>query len=178
MARPNAARPKAADADLTMGPTIKELLSYRVHRVANTMSRSAAARYRAGFGVSLAEWRTIALLGAEAPRSLNELARDAGLDKGQISRVVGGLAERGLVLRELASEGGRTVRLSLTRQGQALYRGLIAAAAERNDAFLACLTPEERHHLDSALVKLAALARALRQAAPTAPARTRPGRAP
>ena len=161
MPRPSTITAAAAADELT----IKTLLSYRMHRVVNQMSRSAAARYRAGFDVTLAEWRTIALLGVDAPLSLNELAREAGLDKGQISRVISGLSDRGLVLRELASEGGRTVRLTLTRQGQALYRNLMAAAAERNAAFLACLSDEERLHLDSALNKLATLARALRQAA-------------
>jgi DNA-binding MarR family transcriptional regulator len=170
MARQALPRPGTADTDLT----IKMLLSYRIHRVANMMSRSAGARYRIRFQVSLAEWRTIALLGADAPLSLNELAREAGLDKGQISRVISGLADRGLVLRELASEGGRTVRLTLTRKGQTLYRGLIAAAADRNAAFLACLTPEEQLHLDSALEKLATLARSMRQATvAAAPRRSR-----
>jgi DNA-binding MarR family transcriptional regulator len=169
MARSPSPTAKPAGPDVT----IKTLLSYRIHRVANMMSRSAGARYRVGFDVSLAEWRTIALLGAEAPLSLNELAREAGLDKGQISRVISGLADRGLVLRELANEGGRTVRLTLTRPGQALYRSLISAATERNNAFLACLSAEERLHLDSALEKLATLARALRQATITGPGQSK-----
>ena len=44
-------------------PTIKELLSYRLHQVANLLSRGAEMRYRREFGVSLWEWRTVALLG-------------------------------------------------------------------------------------------------------------------
>ena len=79
--------------------TIRDLLSYRLHVVANLLSRGAAMRYRREFGVSLWEWRTIALLGAQAPLSLNELAAAAGLDKSQMSRVVAGLVERGLVAR-------------------------------------------------------------------------------
>ena len=43
---------------------IRDLLSYRVHVVANLLSRGAELRYRREFGVSLWEWRTIALLGA------------------------------------------------------------------------------------------------------------------
>ena len=44
--------------------TIRDLLSYRLHTVANLLSRGAELRYRREFGVSLWEWRTIALLGA------------------------------------------------------------------------------------------------------------------
>jgi len=140
---------------------IRELLSYRLSGTANAISRSAAARFRQEFDVSLGEWRTLALLGAEPDLSLNELARAANLDKGQMSRVVAGLIERGFVLRETADNGGRTIKLSLTRSGQAIYKKLIRIASARNAAFLACLTPQELKHLYSALGKLSTLARAM-----------------
>lgn len=139
--------------------SITDLLSYRLHRVANAISRSAAARYKRDFDVSLGEWRTIALLGQEGSLTLNKLARMAGLDKAQMSRVVSKLTERGLVSRKPGA--ARTVHLSLTRKGTSLYSGLIAAANERNQAFLVCLTEEERVALESALDKLATVARAL-----------------
>jgi DNA-binding MarR family transcriptional regulator len=141
-------------------PGIRELLSYRLHVVANLLSRGAELRYGREFGVSLWEWRTVALLGGAAgAQSLNELARAAGIDKSQMSRVVSGLAARGHVLRAIDANDGRGVRLTLTRKGRKLYEGLIRAAAERNDAFLDCLTEKERAAFDAALDKLAARAR-------------------
>ena len=77
-------------------PTIRQLLSYRLHVVANLLSRGAEMRYRREHDVSLWEWRTVALLGADAPQSLATLARAAGVDKAQMSRVVSGLAARGV----------------------------------------------------------------------------------
>jgi DNA-binding MarR family transcriptional regulator len=141
-------------------PTIRELLSYRLHRVANLLSRGAEMRYRREFGVSLWEWRTIALLGgAHEPQSLNDLARAAGVDKAQMSRVVSGLTKRKLVSREIDANDGRGIQLSLTRSGEKLYRQLIAAAAERNSAFLGCLSARERACLDQIMTKLAHEAR-------------------
>jgi DNA-binding MarR family transcriptional regulator len=141
-------------------PGIRELLSYRLHVVANLLSRGAELRYGREFGVSLWEWRTVALLGgAKGAQSLNELARAAGVDKSQMSRVVSGLAARGLVLRAIDANDGRGVRLTLTRAGRKLYDGLIRAAAERNDAFLDCLSDKERAAFDAALDKLAARAK-------------------
>lgn len=147
--------------------TIRTLLSYRLHTVANLLSRGASMRYRREFGVSLWEWRTIALLGAPLTQgtargpalSLNELAKAAGLDKSQMSRVVSGLAERGLIVRASDAADARGVRLSLSRTGAKLYRGLIAAAAERNAAFLACLDRDEHAVLERALAKLGGEAR-------------------
>ncbi len=141
-------------------PTIRELLSYRLHQVANLLSRGAEMRYRREFGVSLWEWRTVALLGGSAaPQSLNELARAAGMDKGQMSRVVSGLTKRRIILREADANDARGIRLTLTRPGKVLYRKLIGAAAERNSAFLECLSAKERACLEQAMAKLAHEAR-------------------
>ncbi len=141
-------------------PTIKELLSYRLHRLANLLSRGAEMRYRREFGVSLWEWRTLALLGgAQDPMSLNGLSRAAGVDKSQMSRVVAGLSARRLVLRADDKADGRGVKLRLSSAGRKVYEGLIVAAAERNAAFLGCLSAKERGCLEGALEKLAEEAR-------------------
>ena len=140
---------------------IRDLISYRLHTVANLLSRGAELRYRRDFGVSLWEWRTIALLGAVTePLSLNHLAHAAGIHKSQMSRVVSGLTRRKLVLR---AANGREVALTLTRAGRRLYEGLIAAATERDQAFNRCLSKNEKEILDRCLAKLAGQARELIQ---------------
>jgi DNA-binding MarR family transcriptional regulator len=143
---------------------IRDLLSYRVHMVANLLSRGAELRYRREFGVSLWEWRTIALLGAaEEPLSLGHLAHAAGIDKSQMSRVVSGLAKRRIVLREAHPGDGRGVRLTLSKAGRRVYQGLIRAAAERDAAFRNCLSAKEKDVFERALTKLAGQARELIQ---------------
>jgi DNA-binding MarR family transcriptional regulator len=153
---------KAPDKADTRGSslTIKDLLSYRIHRVSSLLSRSAAVRYRTEFDLSLGEWRALALLGGFAPMSLNQLAREADLDKAQMSRVVSGLVRKGFIAREAGSRRERAA-LVLTPAGERTYRSLMNAAAERNAAFLACLAPSELQALNSALAKLDALGRAL-----------------
>ena len=145
-------------------PTIRELLSYRLHRVANLLSRGAEMRYRREFGVSLWEWRTIALLGAsDDPQSLGHLARAAGIDKSQMSRVVSGLAKRKLVMRDANDADGRGVHLRLSKAGRKLYGGLIGAAAQRDAALRNCLSNNEKTVFERALSKLAGQARSLIQ---------------
>ena len=141
---------------------IRDLLSYRVHMVANLLSRGAELRYRREFGVSLWEWRTIALLGAaEEALSLGHLASAAGIDKSQMSRVVSGLAKRRIVLREAHPGDGRGIHLTLSKPGRRVYEGLIRAASERDQAFRNCLSAKEKDVFDKALTKLAGQARAL-----------------
>src|SRR2546426_9739784 len=140
--------------------TIRDLLSYRLHVVANLLSRGAELRYRREFGVSLWEWRTVALLGAVSePLSLNHLAHAAGIHKSQMSRVVSGLTRRKIVVRDANSQDGRGVHLTLSRTGRKLYAGLIEAAAERDAAFRRCLTSNEKLVFEKALSKLAGRAR-------------------
>ena len=138
---------------------IQQLISYRLHTVANLLSRGAELRYRRDFGVSLWEWRTVALLGAvNEPLSLNHLAHAAGIHKSQMSRVVSGLTRRKLVLR---AANGREVALTLTRPGRRLYAGLIGAATERDKAFNGCLSKNEKEVFERCLSKLAGQARDL-----------------
>lgn len=146
--------------------TIKALLSYRIHRLANALSQGAARRYRAEFDVSLMEWRTLALLGDYAPMTLKDLARQSGLDKSLASRTVSGLVERRLVTRTVGTDDAREVSLRLSAAGRRTFEGLMRAARARNDVFLAALSAEERAILDAAIDKLTAVAR--QQAKPEA----------
>lgn len=141
---------------------ISGLLSYRLSRTASAMSRGAGLRYRREFDVSVGEWRAVALIASDPTLNLTRLARRAGLDKAQMSRVVTRLIERGLVYR--TAERGRSSQLALTPEGTELYRGLIAAANERHAAFLAVLSEGEREVFEGALDKLAGLALAMERA--------------
>ena len=145
------------------GKTIKDLLSYRIHRLANALSRGAALRYRQEFDVSLMEWRILALLGSFAPMTLKALAQQSGVDKSLASRAVTGLVDRRLVLRETGQEDAREIALRLTPAGRRVHRGLMRAALERDAAFVACLTEQEHAVLSSAVRRLEIEAR--RQAA-------------
>jgi DNA-binding MarR family transcriptional regulator len=143
---------------------IRDLLSFKLHRVANLLSRSAELHYRREFKVSLWEWRTIALLGAaNEPVSLGQLAQAAAIDKGQMSRVVAGLTKRRLVVRETHPGDGRGVHLTLSKAGQRTYEGLIRAALERDQAFRRCLSDKEAQAFDRVLSKIANEARSLIQ---------------
>lgn len=148
-------------ADRATPDTIRDLLSYRIHRLANALSRGAALRYRRDFDVSLMEWRILALLGASAPMTLKRLSREAGLDKSQASRAVAGLVARGLVLRLPGEGDAREVALRLSPGGDRLQQGLMRAARERDAALRAALSDADRAALDRALGLLEAEARRL-----------------
>lgn len=150
--------PMTDDAEQSV---ITELISYRLSRVSNSLSRSAGLRYRRGYGVSLAEWRTLALLGAEPNMTVNKLARRAGLDKAQMSRVVSGLSDRGLVAKSLGPR--RATHLSLTEHGAETYEGLIGEANARDRRLQRHLGPRDLRAFERALDTLDALARVMEE---------------
>lgn len=134
----------------------KELISFRLNILASTWSRLAAESNQRDFGLDPREWRIIGMLGADAPMSLQGLAREVNLDKSQASRTVSDMIERGLLQRESDESDGRGVQLSLTAQGKALYRKVFPRAVRRNEELLSVLSEKERAVLDRALDVLTA----------------------
>ncbi|OPX12042.1 hypothetical protein B1790_05530 [Mycobacterium sp. AT1] len=136
--------------------TISDLVSYRLSRVANSLSRSAGLTYRRECDVSLGEWRVLALLGERKSLTLNKLARRSALDKAQMSRVVKGLVERGLINRDYGP--GRTTELSLSPDGQQMYDKLLSLANERDRRIRQHLGSRDQVALARALDTLTRLA--------------------
>lgn len=123
---------------------MNDLLSARLHALANLSSATTTLRVERKFGLTLLEWRSLGQLGGFAPLSLKELARRAGFEKSYASRTISGLIERGLVASERSDSDGRGVMLSLTAKGKALYEKAFEDAVARNERLLGTLKDEQR----------------------------------
>ncbi|WP_169517199.1 MarR family winged helix-turn-helix transcriptional regulator [Azohydromonas australica] len=126
---------------------ITDLLSSRLHSLAGLSAASASLRVERKFGLTLLEWRSIAMLGGFAPLSLKELARRTGMDKSYASRTLSSLIERKLVLSERSDTDARGVTLRLSEEGHALYETVFADALARNERLLSPLSAEQRKQL-------------------------------
>src|SRR5262245_9789240 len=78
-------------------PRIDEFAGNKILLLGNLVGRSATIRYRRLLGLPQVSWRIVALLGAQPPMTLLELAARAGIDKGQVSNGVSDLVRRKLV---------------------------------------------------------------------------------
>jgi DNA-binding MarR family transcriptional regulator len=94
----------------------------------------------------------------EAPRTPGELAEIERVAKPSMTRTVGALVDRGLVLRQDDPLDGRSVILSLSEEG----RRSVKAIRRKRDAWMASrvarLTPEEQDVLARATEILAKVA--------------------
>lgn len=156
--RPYDSRMSAARPPKPAAPAFRPLISYEVNSTSDVLRRSAALRFRREYDVSLMEWRTLALIDFLRPVTLRALTDYSSTDKAQISRIVSGLVDRGLVAREAHATDARSVQLDLTAEGRTIIQGLAASAQDRNRSLAACLSPGESKQLTATLAKLKARA--------------------
>lgn len=152
---------RAAAQAPARAPDLSRLFTYNLSLLANMLSRGAAARYSREFGVTLMEWRVIGSLALDAPLSLQAISHRFDLDKGQSSRTVSGLLERGLVHRAVNGDDRRSLALTLTPAGWRLYRRIVESARARSERLLGCLDASERRSFLRAFGKLMGEARTI-----------------
>jgi DNA-binding MarR family transcriptional regulator len=107
---------------------LESFLPYRLSVTTNRVSRAFAAHYEQEFGISIPEWRVIAVLGAFAPLSSNEICERTAMDKAKVSRAVASLLKAGAIEREAHGTDQRLIQLTLSRKGQRIYEAIIPRA--------------------------------------------------
>jgi DNA-binding MarR family transcriptional regulator len=130
---------------------LEQFLTYRMHVLNKLSDRGISERYQTKLGITLPEARVIASVGSFGPFSIMELAKHANLDKSQASRAAEALIQRGLVARAPSAEDGRSVVISLTPEGRALFRKVMPIARKWNADLFACLDEAQAQALGQAL---------------------------
>ncbi|MGZ5923061.1 MAG: MarR family winged helix-turn-helix transcriptional regulator [Rhizomicrobium sp.] len=134
---------------------LERFTPYRLSVLSNRVSSAIARQYSDRFGLSIPEWRTMAVLGGTPNLSARDVAERTAMDKVQVSRAVESLMRARRVQRQADPSDGRITRLSLTARGRAIYDEVVPLALHLEDVFLSALTVEERRQFDSLMTKLA-----------------------
>jgi DNA-binding MarR family transcriptional regulator len=106
------------------------------------LRRSGVMAQRRQFGLSEIEWRIMTQVGDREKLSLNGLAELTLQDRGQLSRAVKGMVERGLLTRQ-RKPGGPEIEIGLTGKGRELYAGMVERAIERNRRLTSGIAEED-----------------------------------
>lgn len=136
-------------------------LPYRLSVVSNLVSKAFARRYEAAFGLSIPEWRVMAVLGRYAPSSSADICARTAMDKAKVSRAVARLVAGGLVSRRGNPLDQRQNMLTLSSKGRSVYRQIIPLARAMEREVLDALSADEVRQLDGLLGKLQACAEAM-----------------
>jgi len=112
---------------------LDDFLPYRLSITSNLVSDRIARTYEALFGLSIPEWRLVAVIAETGAITQAELGERTRMDKVTVSRAAIALTGRGLLARAPNESDRRSYHLSLTREGQALYEAVApkALAMER-----------------------------------------------
>lgn len=150
--------PNSSEAAADGVPTLElaAFLPYRLSIASNLVSKAFARRYETEFGLTIPEWRVMAVLGRHAPASSQEVSERTATDKVKISRAVTRLAASGLVTRAQNPSDQRQNKLSLTRKGRAIYQKIVPRAFALERELLEAFTPEETELLHRLLRRLEA----------------------
>jgi DNA-binding MarR family transcriptional regulator len=146
--------PNDAVAAETRKLDLEHFLPYRLSVLSNRVSSAIARQYSARFGLTIPEWRTMAVLGGTPGLSAREVAQRTAMDKVQVSRAVASLMRKKRVERATDENDGRVTRLALTDKGRAIYDEIAPLALHLEDMFLSALSAEERMTLDRLMTKL------------------------
>jgi DNA-binding MarR family transcriptional regulator len=133
---------------------LEHFVPYRLSVVTNIVSTAIAGAYAKRFGLSIPEWRVIAVLGLEPGLSAAQVAERTAMDKVAVSRAVSTLLKSRRIARGFANADRRRSVLRLTRSGENVYWRVVPFARRYERELLADLTASERTRLDRLLAHL------------------------
>ena len=140
---------------------LEHFVPYRLSVLTNIVSMSIAEAYEREFGLSIPQWRVIAVLARYPDLSAIEVAERTAMDKVAVSRAVQGLLARRRLLRTYDSGDRRRTRLRLSTAGQSVYTRVAPLALSYEKKLLDALSPTDRRALDRLLGRLVERARRL-----------------
>jgi len=128
-------------------------VTYKINQLSSAFERQWTRVMREKAGVSLSEWRILAVL-REGSATFARVVEATGVNKAQASRSMHQLEELMLVTISDTPGDARSVTLALTGKGQGLLEEVLPVALQRQAHLLSVLTPNERKVLYSSIDKL------------------------
>ena len=136
--------------------SLADFMPYPLSVTSNAVSVRIAQEYRARFGLSIPEWRVMAVLGDSGPHTQRELTRLTLMDKVAVNRACKVLEERGLARREPNAQDGRSHLLQLTDAGLAMRSEIMPLALAMEAQLFAKFSDGERQQFRDLLARVRA----------------------
>ena len=138
---------------------LEDFLPYRLAILSHTVSSLIARVYDKRFGLTIPEWRVIAIVGRFPGLSAVEVADRTMLDKVAVSRAVTKLIKAGRIDREFADADRRRSILTLSEDGRKVHDEVAPLAMAMEDDLLHGLADDEIAILNTVIERLLVRAR-------------------
>lgn len=129
-------------------------LPYRLSIASNLVSNAVARIYQSLFGLSVPEWRVVAVVAETEALTQQMIGQRTHMDKVTVSRAAIALERRGLVERLANARDGRSQQLHLTPSGRDLYANVAPKAKQIERQLFRDFSSQERAALESLLRKV------------------------
>jgi DNA-binding MarR family transcriptional regulator len=140
---------------------LEDFLPYRLSITSHTVSTNIARVYEKRFGLSIPEWRVIAVLGRYPGLSAVEVADRTLMDKVAVSRAVTKLIKNGRIDREFADADRRRSILNLSEEGKQVHNEIAPLALEFEQQLVQNISDDDYDKFNSVLEQLLSKARLL-----------------
>jgi DNA-binding MarR family transcriptional regulator len=155
---PSTVRASAKSADRLH---LDRFVPYRLSVLTNIVSMSIAHAYEREFGLSIPEWRVLAVLARYPNLSAIEVAERTAMDKVAVSRAVQGLLAARRLVRTYDKGDRRRSKLRLSALGRDVYTRVAPLALRYERMLLNTLSASDRRALDRLIGRLLERARVL-----------------
>lgn len=134
---------------------LSTFLPFRLSVLSNAISQRIAALYDREFGLSIWQWRVMAVTADTPGISATEIGQRTQMDKVAVSRAVAGMIEMGYLERRPSSDDARRSNLYLTKAGADIYDLIVPLAKAEEAQLVSTLDGEEQMELARLMGKLA-----------------------
>jgi DNA-binding MarR family transcriptional regulator len=133
---------------------LETFFPYLVRIYYRAVSESVMEIYERDYGLSVSEWRAMAVLGNEQPLSASEIVQRSSIDKVRVSRAISGLTKAGYLERRVDEDDRRKVALQLTRAGQNVFEELVGKVQNLECQLLDGFSEDEKETLKSLMARV------------------------
>jgi DNA-binding MarR family transcriptional regulator len=151
----------ASDKHMKDELILEDFLPYRLSITSHTVSTNIARVYEKQFGLSIPEWRVIAILGRYPGLSAVEVADRTLMDKVAVSRAVTKMIKNGRIDREFADADRRRSILNLSEEGRRVHNEIAPLALQFEQELLQDISDEDFETFNTILEQLLGKARQL-----------------
>lgn len=134
---------------------LSTFLPFRLSVLSNAISQRIAQLYDREFGLSVWQWRVMAVTADTPGISATEIGQRTQMDKVAVSRAVAGLIEMGYLERRPSADDARRANLYLTKTGADIYELIVPLAKAEEARLVSALDSEEQMELARLMGKLA-----------------------
>lgn len=133
---------------------LEDFLPYQLSVLSNKISHGIAMFYRQQHGITVGEWRILAILSDQSNLTAKELSEKSQMDKVRVSRTVKQLEAKEHILEKPCNKDARSKRYRLTQQGIKLINEVKPKALAFEKELIKSFTEEELKLFKSGISKL------------------------